>query len=567
MSKNTEVTTHGFTDQATDKDSLNASGFCSGIATFIESCDTPMTIAIQGGWGSGKTTALQLIQRELDKYNSSHADSQIAYSTFNTWQYSTLKADDSLPVYLLANMLHCISQAVGDESTERVQHAKNVCRSALSKVAGVTAEVALGSDTVADFLGNLIAPNEECSDSLPAERLKSNISKLINDFVSPSDTKGRPNKRHISRIIIFVDDLDRLRPETAFELLEAMKNFLDCEHCVFVLAVDRDVVYQGIESKYGDSIAPSKKRQFFDKIIQLPFNLPTEQYDVSSYFKTLLNQRLAQSESERYAESYKNLFVNILGSKNPRTIKRVLNVWDLYQLIYPDYVQDKDDRLFLFATLLLKYRDEAKQLDDNEEGMYSQLSAQARIGTDALKDYLEKEMRDGDSTIDILVTTFKMRSDDGAYNMVLLDKFTEFLSSISAIYSSEDVPLPSEESDASSVLNKLRRHLKDEGFIELHASSNERYDFKRPESSLVPCSLRDKSDGVHVVFKFDVRKATRDQLEPLGDKSKRIGRGCYLHCKEGQQWATLVGITKDFDEGSIKAAEKYIDEFIIWAEA
>ena len=100
MSKNIELKRHGFTDQATDNDSLNASSFCSGIATFIETCDTPMTIAIQGGWGSGKSTALQLIQNELRNYNISNPDNQIAYSTFNTWQYSTLKADDSLPVYL-----------------------------------------------------------------------------------------------------------------------------------------------------------------------------------------------------------------------------------------------------------------------------------------------------------------------------------------------------------------------------------------------------------------------------------------------------------------------------------
>ena len=435
MSKNIELKRHGFTDQATDNDSLNASSFCSGIATFIETCDTPMTIAIQGGWGSGKSTALQLIQKELRNYNISNPDNQIAYSTFNTWQYSTLKADDSLPVYLLANMLHCISEAVGDEGSERARHAIDSLRTALSRAAGITAEVTLGSDTLAEFLTKLLAPpTGDGSETLPAETLKNNISELIDDCVNPTDKKGKPNKRHISRVILFIDDLDRLRPETAFELLEAMKNFLDCKHCVFVLAVDRDVVYQGIESKYGNSITPFKKRQFFDKIIQLPFNLPTEQYNVPHYVETLLSQKLPKSESDRYSERYANLFATILGSNNPRTIKRVLNVWDLYQLIYPQYVLDEDDRLFLFATLLLKYRDEAKEPDEKDRNTYNDLSAHAPEGTDPLKDYLNEELDKKDCVIDTLINAFGMRAADGTYNEELLDKFTDFLSSISAIF-------------------------------------------------------------------------------------------------------------------------------------
>lgn len=114
-----------------------------------------------------------------------------------------------------------------------------------------------------------------------------------------------------------------------------MKNFFDCEHCVFVIAVDRDVVYQGIQVKYGDKISEQKKQQFFDKIIQLPFNLPTSQYDVVDYFKALLKNNVDGQIAEEDAEAYSDLFTSILGTNNPRSIKRILNLWDLYQLIYP----------------------------------------------------------------------------------------------------------------------------------------------------------------------------------------------------------------------------------------
>lgn len=53
-------------------------------------------------------------------------------------------------------------------------------------------------------------------------------------------------------MVIFVDDLDRLQPAKAVELLEVLKVFLDCEKCVYVLAVDYEVVTQGIKQKFGD---------------------------------------------------------------------------------------------------------------------------------------------------------------------------------------------------------------------------------------------------------------------------------------------------------------------------
>ena len=44
----------GFTDQAAVKDHFNIANYYSGLSRFITSCNTPMTIGIQGGLGHGK---------------------------------------------------------------------------------------------------------------------------------------------------------------------------------------------------------------------------------------------------------------------------------------------------------------------------------------------------------------------------------------------------------------------------------------------------------------------------------------------------------------------------------
>jgi predicted KAP-like P-loop ATPase len=51
------------------------------LTDFIRTCDTPMTIAIQGDWGTGKTSMMNMIQEKLDN--------KVKSVMFNTWQYKT----------------------------------------------------------------------------------------------------------------------------------------------------------------------------------------------------------------------------------------------------------------------------------------------------------------------------------------------------------------------------------------------------------------------------------------------------------------------------------------------
>ncbi len=72
------------------------------------------------------------------------------------------------------------------------------------------------------------------------EQFQDKFAKLIKSYVAPS------------RLVVFVDDLDRCLPEKAIEVLEAIKLFLDAEGCVFILGLDQDVISRGIEMKYRE---------------------------------------------------------------------------------------------------------------------------------------------------------------------------------------------------------------------------------------------------------------------------------------------------------------------------
>ena len=135
-----------------------------------------------------------------------------------------------------------------------------------------------GEKITEKFQDLIISLGEKTND---IKYLKENLQNIINEAIEVND---------YDRIVIFIDDLDRLVPEKAIELLEVLKLFLDCEHCVFVLAIDYNVVVRGAKSKYGKDLDDEKGKAFFEKIIQVPFTVPVANYDLQNFIESSLNK-------------------------------------------------------------------------------------------------------------------------------------------------------------------------------------------------------------------------------------------------------------------------------------
>jgi len=168
-------------------------------------------------------------------------------------------------------------------------------------------------------------------------------------------------------LVIILDDLDRIKPIRALELLEAIKNFLDIPKCVFILAIDYSVIEQGMEQKLGKSSKDFYGKSFFDKIIQIPFNMPVASYKTDRFIMSILGLEYVDTEKKYFRNdiednaaflnglSYSSIsnlndnqnkkgllqdeadyFANVtqLTTKNnPRSIKRLVNYSNLLKLI------------------------------------------------------------------------------------------------------------------------------------------------------------------------------------------------------------------------------------------
>lgn len=323
------ISRYGLTDTPVSRNSEDIFGvrkYILGLSQFITKCPTPMTIAIQGDWGSGKTSFMQLIDGEIHK--------DVLSVWFNTWQFSQFNLGDQLPLIFMEKLSEAIST-----SNKSIQY-----RELIGKLWQIASSV--GSAAISNACGVDLA---EAAKDLESKNITTVIETLKTQL--ESDIQSTLKKENKERLVIFVDDLDRLEPTRAVELLEVLKIFLDCKDCVFVLALDYGVVSRGVEKKYGDTLDSGKGKSFFDKIIQLPFKMPVAQYDIHRYVLSALEQLdLSIDDCEPYVE----LIHDSVGY-NPRAIKRLFNAFSLLQLIYQNEKITQDNRLLiLFAVLCMQ---------------------------------------------------------------------------------------------------------------------------------------------------------------------------------------------------------------------
>lgn len=78
------ATVYGHSDHPLGRlsdDSLGLAAYAESLAEFIQKCSTPMTVAIQGDWGTGKTSLMRMVE---DAMRSSPSGKAVETIWFNT---------------------------------------------------------------------------------------------------------------------------------------------------------------------------------------------------------------------------------------------------------------------------------------------------------------------------------------------------------------------------------------------------------------------------------------------------------------------------------------------------
>lgn len=125
---------------------------------------------------------------------------------------------------------------------------------------------------------------------------------------------------------------------------------------MFVLALDYEVVILGVSKKYGDGLLFQKGKSFFDKMIQVPFRVPMAFYKMDSLLiKTFKKIGIELNDNSKIIDG---IIKNSIGS-NPRTVKRLLNTFELHRDILGVKQNDPKTNILLLAILSIQLYDDA----------------------------------------------------------------------------------------------------------------------------------------------------------------------------------------------------------------
>lgn len=323
-------------DNPTAEDRL---GFGATADVLFEAIDTagerPLTIGVFGGWGSGKTSLMRMVQQRL-------IDAGARTVWFNAWKYD---GKEVIWNALIQTIFLAMKREL-DKTDSRKELRDRVVRAA-RELAKYAAKV--GTRLVP---GGIV--KEEDVDQL-LEALGSSaddpLFEFVNRFEATFDALVAEYVGEQAYLTVFIDDLDRCLPENAIEVMEALKLYLDKAQCVFVVGVEPGVIEEAIRRRYGDNPSLSAT-QYLEKIIQIPFVLPRIRTDMALALAGPLADQVFPGADDQAARTEMARLVRYGMSRNPRRVKRFANSFMIASRIAGEV--SSESQLILAKVLVLQ---------------------------------------------------------------------------------------------------------------------------------------------------------------------------------------------------------------------
>lgn len=293
-------------DSETELDFLDYDYLIQTIQSIIKK-DTllPASIGVYGDWGSGKSSLMYMCKERLEA-----EDNKVKCLVFNGWLFENY---EDAKTAILGSILDEISN---EESLS--QKAKDIIKGlykSVDKFKLVKGALKFGTDMlltggIGTILGittnQIIKKTQGVAEDADLEKVENSISDELNNKELREDIRKFQKEfsdlleeSKISRLVVFVDELDRCRPDTILDTLEAIKLFLFKGKVAFVIGADERHISYAVKSKFKDieGIQIDIGKEYLEKLIQYPIRIPQLNADeVEVYIACLLLQSELKKE-------------------------------------------------------------------------------------------------------------------------------------------------------------------------------------------------------------------------------------------------------------------------------
>lgn len=225
-----------------------------------------LVVSIEGPWGSGKTSAKNMLVESLNEFWSKEMQefhdsegSQGVYPRlvnveFDPWLFSGC---NDVVVLMFSSIRNAIDEYLAKESEEKA--------STVSKIK--SAGKAIGVISNLDKTGTLKTISEGLqwvSDSLdPASKNAKPLIQARDELIR--QLRMLPENY---AIIVYIDEIDRLDDKDIAALFKALKSVGNLPHIVYVPVFDRQIVASALDNVSQ----PGRGYEYLEKIVQIPIS-------------------------------------------------------------------------------------------------------------------------------------------------------------------------------------------------------------------------------------------------------------------------------------------------------
>lgn len=307
------------------EDLLNRKSFANDLGkVLLKHCENfseySFSIGLYGKWGSGKTSLLNMVLESVKEQSENQEHKPIVVE-FNPW--------------LCSDRQQMISQFFKQLASE----IKNLESSKLDAVWKAIAKYGdlLDFTSFVPTIGPILAILGKAATS----HAKSKTAQIENNLKQQKDNIVKAltdeSLKNDLKIIVTIDDIDRLTKEEIIAVFQLVKNLADFPNTVYLLAFDYDIVTKALEDVQYNHGEESNGKEYLEKIIQVPFQIPDPNIDTIHH---VFLKRLKSITSENFNEkrnnyTWEDLFQDGIKPliKSLRDINRFANVFYLKYLL------------------------------------------------------------------------------------------------------------------------------------------------------------------------------------------------------------------------------------------
>lgn len=347
------------------KDSISRNKLLFNFIKMISKFKSNEIIAINGGWGTGKTIFAKQMEllinyannidengeykneelktnnllniKKLTKYEKEDINNLLNENEirsifdgnqtnclyFNAWEYDNNNSPILSIIYKLINDFPYLCSKFIETKKNAFLKITDIISAVLTK----------GTVKITDYSDS----NDLVEQIITSEELKERINDIFENILAENSNK----------MILIIDELDRCKPTYTIKLLEEIKHFLNNENIIIVLTTNIYQLSNTIKNIYGNNFDID---EYLDKIIDLTISL--KPIDKKQYIKSL---ELDNYGNDDYWFSNSIMAYVYYRKLEMRSINRFIRLMSFYENYIISSSCNRKNIYYLFEYIFLPY--------------------------------------------------------------------------------------------------------------------------------------------------------------------------------------------------------------------